>query len=70
MFVVGGAEVYGAALPLADELLLTEIEAEVAGDTMFPAFDRAEFEETARERHVSENGAPFSFVTYERRPRS
>jgi len=67
VFVIGGAEVYRAALPLADELLLTEVEADVRGDTFFPEFDPSEFEETAREHHVSESGLAFSFVSFERR---
>jgi dihydrofolate reductase len=36
-FVIGGAEVFAEALPLADELLLTEIDLEVEGDTFFPS---------------------------------
>jgi len=67
VFVIGGAELYAEALPLADELLLTEIDAEVEGDTLFPSWDRAAFEEASREQHVSETGIPFSFVTYLRR---
>ena len=67
VFVIGGAELYAAALPVADELLLTEIDAEVEGDTFFPPFDRAAFGEVSRERHVSADGTPFSFVVYARR---
>ena len=67
VFVIGGGELYADALPMADELLLTEIDAEVGGDTFFPAWNRAAFEETTREQHVSEAGVPFSFVTYLRR---
>jgi len=68
VFVIGGAELFAEALPLADELLLTEIEAEVEGDTFFPSWDRAAFDEVSREQHLSETGIPFSFVTYLRRP--
>jgi dihydrofolate reductase len=67
VFVIGGAELYGAALPFADELLLTEIDAEFAGDTVFPEVDPAVFEEVEREPHVSGNGLPFAFVRYVRR---
>ena len=70
VFVIGGAQLYAAALPLADELLLTEIDADVDGDTFFPPFDRELFEEASREPHVSETGAPFAFVTYVRRRNS
>jgi dihydrofolate reductase len=67
VFVIGGAELYAAALLRADELLLTEIDADVEGDTFFPPFDRDDFEEISREPHVSESGPPFAFVTYGRR---
>jgi dihydrofolate reductase len=67
VFVIGGAELYAAALPLADELLLTEVDADVEGDTTFPPYDRDAFDEVERERHVSETGLPFSFVTLRRR---
>jgi dihydrofolate reductase len=67
VFVIGGAEVYAATLPLADELLVTEIELAVDGDAFFPVFDRDAFEVTSRETHVSADGTPFAFVTYRRR---
>ena len=66
MYVIGGAEIYAAALPLADELVLTEIDLDVEGDTFFPDWDRGEFVEASRESHVSADGTPFAFVTYER----
>lgn len=69
VFVIGGAEIYAAALPLADELVLTEIERAVGGDTFFPAWDRAAFAEVSREERVSEDGTRFAFVTYRRRLR-
>jgi dihydrofolate reductase len=65
--VIGGAQVYADALPLADELLLNEIDLDVEGDTFFPSWDRAEFDELSREEHVTEDGIPFAFVTYARR---
>jgi len=64
--VIGGGEIFAAALPLADELVLTEIDLEVEGDTFFPDWDRGEFRETSRESHVSDDGTTFAFVTYER----
>jgi dihydrofolate reductase len=69
VFVIGGGQLYAEALPRADELLLTEIEADVEGDTWFPGWEREDFDEVGRELHVSENGVEFSFVTYVRRPR-
>ena len=64
--VIGGAQVYALALPRVDELVLTEIDADLDGDTFFPAWERNHFAETARERHTSESGVPYSFVTYTR----
>ncbi|CAN5280756.1 dihydrofolate reductase [soil metagenome] len=65
--VIGGGQLYAEALPLADELLLTEIDAEFDGDTFFPSWDRAAFDETSRDERLSETGVLFSFVTYARR---
>jgi len=67
VFVIGGGQLYEAALPAADELVLTEIDAEVDGDTLFPPVDEGLFEEVTREPHVSESGLAFAFVRYARR---
>lgn len=48
-FVIGGATLYDAALPFADELYLTEIHQNFAGDTFFPELNSAEWQEVARE---------------------
>jgi dihydrofolate reductase len=66
VFVIGGAGVYAAALPIADDLLLTEIDADIDGDTLFPPFDTDVFEETEREQLVSDTGLKLAFVTYAR----
>jgi dihydrofolate reductase len=65
--VIGGAQVYTEALPLADELLLTEIDLDIEGDTFLPDWDRDAFREESREEHVTEDGIPFAFVRYARR---
>ncbi|MGK0359095.1 MAG: dihydrofolate reductase [Bradymonadia bacterium] len=39
VWIIGGSSVYAAALPIADELHLSIVDAEVEGDTWFPAFD-------------------------------
>ncbi|MDZ7856449.1 dihydrofolate reductase [Sphaerotilus sp.] len=62
VFVMGGGELYALALPRADVLELTEIEAELDGDVRFPDWPRADFEEVARTAHPG-----FAFVTYRRR---
>jgi dihydrofolate reductase len=65
-FVIGGAEIYRLALPLAARMHLTEIDADFEGDAFFPEFDPAEWRESGRERRT-EGELRFSFVTYERR---
>jgi dihydrofolate reductase len=67
VFVIGGAQLYAQALPRVDEMVLTEIDADLEGDVHFPAWDRQAFAEAAREAHVGADGTPFAFVTYCRR---
>jgi dihydrofolate reductase len=71
VFVIGGAALYASALPIADELVLTEIDANYEGDAHFPAWDRSAFDEVAREAHAPEPPYTpgFAFVTYRRRLR-
>lgn len=64
--VIGGADIYRAALPLADRLYLTEVAAAFAGDTWFPDFDRNEWREIARRPHKTPDGLAYAFVTLER----
>ena len=65
-FVIGGAELYAHALPLAQRLELTELDADFAGDAHFPAVDRAQWREAKREACVGADGLRYAFVTYER----
>jgi len=62
LYVAGGGEIYRQALPYADRLELTEVDQSPAGDVTFPAFDRSDWTETAREPHDG-----FTFVSYARR---
>ena len=66
-FVMGGGELYALALPQADELVLTEVDADFAADTFFPPWDRTEFDEQNRETRQSEAGLTYHFVTYRRK---
>lgn len=61
-WIIGGAQMYAQALPLADELVVTEIDADFEGDAFAPTVG-AEWREVARERHTAANGLPYSFVT-------
>jgi len=66
--VLGGAELYALALPLADALELTEIDAEFPADTFFPDWDRSRFALVAREPHETSAGLRYAFATYKRLP--
>ena len=69
IFLIGGAQLYAEALPSADRLVVTEIDADVEGDAHFPAIDRSRWLEVSRETHRSEaNGFDYAFVVYERPP--
>ena len=48
--VCGGTEIYKIAIPLATKMYLTEIQREIKGDTFFPIFDEAEWQETDRQK--------------------
>lgn len=67
VFVIGGAELYAQALPLADELVLTEIDADLHGDSFFPDFDRSLFHAEPGPSAVGSGGLAYRFVTYRRR---
>ncbi len=65
--VIGGGEIYAAALPRADRLYLTEVHIEAEGDVYFPPLDRSQWRELSRDDHPAEGDTPaFSFVTLER----
>jgi len=70
VFVAGGAEIYALALPLADELLLTELARDFDGDARFPAWSRAAYAEARRETHraAAPDEFTFDFATYRRKP--
>lgn len=65
--VIGGADVYRAALPRATRIHLTQVHGDVEGDTRMATFDPAQWRETAREDHAAPDGLRFSYVTLERR---
>ena len=68
IFVIGGGQIYAEALPLANELVLTELNVDLDGDTFFPPWSREQFKEIEREVH--QNPSPqafeFAFVKYRR----
>ena len=68
IFVIGGADLIREALPLADRLYLTIVDAEIPGDTWMPEFPLSDWRETVASDHPSDARHPHSFrsVTYER----
>jgi dihydrofolate reductase len=60
--VIGGTALFELALPKARRLYLTEVEAEVEGDTLFPAFDEAGWREVRRESHAAHDGDDYAFT--------
>ena len=67
MFVIGGAQIYRQALPLADELLLTEIDLDGRGRRVLPGVRTGPTSTRGRARpHVAEDGTRFAFVDYRR----
>lgn len=72
IFIIGGASVYAEALPLADRLCLTHVDAEAPqADVYFPEFSREEWSITHEEKHEADekNAQPYTFTDYVRKPR-
>ena len=69
LMIIGGSSLYQRFLPDADRLYITLIDQEFAGDTFFPAFDRDDWIEVAREDVTSDATVNFqySFLTLEKR---
>lgn len=69
VFVIGGGQVYAAALPFADRLYITHVDAEPAGDTHFPAIDPAIWQVVSEERFptAERDNAETTYVIYDRR---
>lgn len=67
VFVMGGAQLYRLALPQARWLMLTEVDADLQGDTFFPPWERSQFDTVSSHAAVTATGLSFRFVTYHRR---
>jgi len=65
VWVIGGAQIYADALPLADRLEVTEIGRDFEGDAHAPVLGD-EWVVSQRSEHLGANGLPFSFVSYVR----
>lgn len=69
VFIIGGAQIYAAALPIADRFYLTRVGHAYEGDTRFPDWNPDDWQLVASERceHGAEYPYPFTFEVYERR---
>jgi len=67
--VIGGTSLFAEALPIADRIHLTEVDADVPGDTWFPEFDRGEWTEREVERHGRDerHAHPFRILVLDRK---
>ena len=61
VFVIGGASLYTACLPLASDLHLTHVAASPEGDTHFPALDLAQWTQLAAEQHPADERHAHAF---------
>ncbi len=61
VFVIGGAEIYKEALPMANVLYLTKVEGEFEADTYFPTFDESKWQKVKEERHEKDEHHPYAF---------
>ena len=68
-FVIGGGAIYREALPMAQKLYITYVDADYEADTFFPEIDLLQWQEISREDHAcgEKFPHPFSFVVYEKR---
>ncbi len=69
LMVIGGAEIYRLVMPFARRIYLTHVQADVAGDTFFPAFDPTQWVDVQCDAYPADerNSYPVTFVTLERR---
>jgi len=69
VFVIGGGEIFKIALPLADRVYLTRVEADVAGDVFFPELDPKEWREASHTEGVvdEKNPYPHTFILLEKK---
>ena len=69
IFIVGGAEIYTLSLPLADQILVTQLHDIFEGDAFFPEIPSASWEITEKERGITDekNAYQFSYITYTRK---
>lgn len=68
VIVIGGSQIYRAALPQAQRIYLTEIHADFDGDAFFPEISRDEWKEVGRDKHFADSANPYdhTFIVLDR----
>jgi dihydrofolate reductase len=61
LFIIGGSEIYQLGMALADKIYLTEIDADIEGDTFFPNYKKDLWHEVSRQHHAQDERHKFSF---------
>ncbi|OLO28555.1 dihydrofolate reductase [Alkalihalophilus pseudofirmus] len=69
VFIIGGAEIFKEAFPIADKLYITHIDEEFDGDTFFPEFNLSDWHEVSREKGMKDEKNPYDyyFSVYEKK---
>ena len=62
VFIIGGAQLYAAAMPLANRLYLTIVEADVAGEAYMPEFDLSEWQQRSAQAFAADEKNPLDYV--------
>ena len=68
VMVIGGEQIYRAAIDLADKLYITRVQAEVEGDAFFPEYDETQWYQVSSQESVQQGDIPYFFQVLERRP--
>ena len=68
VFIIGGSEIYALGMPFTQRMYLTEIQAEIQGDTHFPSVDKSAWKEVSRVHHPADprHAYAFDFAVYDR----
>lgn len=71
IFIIGGAEIFKATLPVTDRLYITEIHETFDGDTFFPVFNLSDWELISKEKGIKDEKNPYEydFCIYEKKSR-
>ena len=67
IMVIGGEQIYRLALPVADRLYLTEVQAEVEGDAFFPAYDPDQWQQISEQLPQQTDTHPYRFLVLDRK---